>query len=366
MKVGLITADYYPNIGGVATHVTGLGEAIAKSGHDVHIITLPLGNERAKISRLGNVTVHRPSITKAKPFYSWLLHLWLKRFLKSTPLDIIHVHGLRPLEATRNLNAPVIFTNHTSGFLKRISKGQREQEKILKRLTHIKHVLAPSHELAETIRDIGYKGPVDFISNGVDTDKFCPGDSRFREQHGIRNDETVILLARRLVEKNGVIVFAEAATQLTDLPIRIVFAGDGPERSKIENILDSVGMLEKAVFLGNVPNEQMTEIYRMADISVLPSFMEATSITGLESMSSGLPLVGTSVGGIPTLITESRNGYLVPPGNPSALADAIRTLVNDAGLRHNMGIAARQKAINEFSWMSIAQQTIEIYNRYIG
>ena len=281
MKVGLVTADYYPNVGGVAAHVVGLGEAIAQAGHETHVITLPLANERERISQLNNVTIHRPLIPKAKPFYSWLLHYWLNNFLKTTHLDILHVHGLRPLEATKNLTVPVIFTNHTSGFLKRISKGEHEHKKICKRLEHIQHVLAPSNELAETIQQIGYTGPVDYIPNGVDTDRFCPDNNALRQQYGINQNETVILLARRLVEKNGVIIFAEAISELKDLPIRIVFAGDGPERSKIEDILKFAGMYEKAIFLGNIPNSTMPDIYRMADISVLPSFMEATSITGL-------------------------------------------------------------------------------------
>ncbi|MDH5190010.1 MAG: glycosyltransferase family 4 protein [Gammaproteobacteria bacterium] len=364
MKAGLVTADYFPNVGGVAAHVVGLGEAIAQAGHETHVITLPLADERKRISQLGSVTVHRPRIPKAKPFYSWLLHYWLKQFLKTTQLDILHVHGLRPLEATRNLGVPVIFTNHTSGFLKRISKGEHEHKKICKRLAHIQHVLAPSHELADTIQQIGYKGPVDYIPNGVDINRFCPDTSAFRQQHGIKQDEIVILLARRLVEKNGVIIFAEAVTRLKELSIRIVFAGDGPERGKIEDLLKFAGMHEKAIFLGNIPNNTMPEVYRMADISVLPSFMEATSITGLESMACGLPLVGTTVGGIPSLITENSNGYLVPPGDPVTLADAIRKLVQDSKLRHDMGIAARQKVINEFSWQTIAQRTIDIYKQH--
>ncbi|MDH5437211.1 MAG: glycosyltransferase family 4 protein, partial [Gammaproteobacteria bacterium] len=240
-----------------------------------------------------------------------------------------------------------------------------EHKKICNRLAHIQHVLAPSHELAETIQQIGYKGPVDYIPNGVDTSRFSPDTSSFRQQHDIKPDEIVILLARRLVEKNGVIIFAEAVTRLKELPIRIVFAGDGVERGKIEALLTSAGMIEKAIFLGNIPNSTMPDIYRMADISVLPSFMEATSITGLESMACGLPLVGTTVGGIPSLITDSHNGYLVPPGDPTALADAIRKLVNDGELRHDMGLAARQKVINEFSWQNIAQRTIDIYKQHI-
>jgi len=176
----------------------------------------------------------------------------------------------------------------------------------------------------------------------------------------------VVLLARRLVEKNGVVVFAEAATQLKDLPVRFVLAGDGPERAKVERILAQGGVLDRSILLGNVPNEQMLDVYRAADLSVLPSFMEATSITGLESMACGLPLVGTRVGGIPVLIEDGASGTLVEPGDPAALAAAIRELVLQPALRRRMGERARELAERRFSWRGIALQTLDVYRAHLG
>lgn len=366
MRIGLVSADFAPNVGGVAAHVVELGKALAAAGHDVHVITLPLGHERSPVSQWQGMTVHRPNIPKAKPFYNWLLHFWLKRFLRKQPLDVIHVHGLRPLEASRGLSVPVIFTNHTSGYLMRIKKGEGEQRRMAARMAHVCHIIAPSQELADASRMVGYAGPVEFISNGVDTDRFTPGASSLRDAWEIRDNEVVVLLARRLVEKNGVVVFAEALTRMTDQPIRPVFAGDGAERARIENLLQTSGILERAIFLGNVPNEQMPDIYRAADISVLPSFMEATSITGLESMACGLPLVGTRVGGIPYLIDDGISGLLVAPGDPQALAKAMTLLVNDADKRTSMGKQARQRTDEQFSWIRIAADTVNIYQQHMG
>ncbi|MFP6763853.1 MAG: glycosyltransferase family 4 protein, partial [Planctomycetaceae bacterium] len=318
MRIGLITADFHPNVGGVAAHVVELGKSLVRNGHEVHVVTLPLGAERAPAGELHGMSVHRPPIPKGKPLYSWLTRYWLNRFLARRPLDVMHVHGLRPLEATSGLAIPVVFTNHTSGFLKRIQKGAFERARLARRLAHVSHVLAPSDELVEATKAAGYSGPVHFIPNGVDTSRFQPGEAEGESldgsagaEAGLRqtwtqaDSEVVILLARRLVEKNGVAVFAEAVTQLKNRDrVRIVFAGDGVERERVERILGAGGMLDRSVFLGNMPNPQMPAIYRAADISVLPSFMEATSITGLESMATGLPLVGTRVGGIPVLIED--------------------------------------------------------------
>lgn len=366
MRIALITADFHPNVGGVAAHVVELGAALAAAGHQVHVVTLPLGDERAPEAQWRGMTVHRPRIPKGKPLYSWLLRRWLKRFLRENPIDLIHVHGLRPLEASRDLGVPVLFTNHTSGYLQRIEKGPGERAKMAKRFAHLKAVLAPSEELCEATRRVGYPGPVEFIANGVDVERFTPGASPKRAEWGINDDEVVVLLARRLVEKNGVVVFAEAVAALKGLPVRLLFAGDGAERCKVEAILRDNGMFERARFLGNVPNPEMADHYRAADLSVLPSFMEATSITGLESMACGLPLVGTTVGGIPALIDDGATGLLVPPGDPPALGAAMKALVEDAERRRAMGEAARARAVERFSWARIAADTVDAYVRHAG
>lgn len=365
MKIALISIDFPPNVGGVAAHVVELGKALAQQDHDVHVVAIPCGAETAPHSTLHGMQVHRPSIPKQKPIYSWMTHRWLQKFIREENIDVVHVHGMRPLEATKNLAVPVVFTNHTSGFLKRIEKGPAKYRGLAKRLSHVAHVLAPSQELVDATLAVGYHGPVTFISNGVDTDRFTPGPATFRDEWGVKDDEVVLLLARRLVEKNGVTVFAEALTKLAEsgLKFRAIFAGDGAERGAVTQILTRGKALDSTVFLGNVMNENMPGIYRSADISVLPSFMEATSITGLESMACGLPLVGTRVGGIPVLIDEESTGLLVEPGDPDGLAKAIQRLAANGDLRRGMGDRARQRAAEMFSWERIASETVAIYQQ---
>ncbi|MEJ1296927.1 MAG: glycosyltransferase family 4 protein [Candidatus Sedimenticola sp. (ex Thyasira tokunagai)] len=365
MRIAQISADFAPNIGGVASHVIELGQAQAQLGEEVHVVTRPLGEMRSKKELWQGMTVYRPNLPRPKPFYDWMLARWLRGFYATVKPDIIHVHGLRPLKATRNLPCPVLFTNHTSGYLMKIEKGQKERDRLARQLAHISHVLAPSQELCDATALVGYQGPIDFIPNGVDTDRFAPGESPIREELGISEEEVIVLLARRLVEKNGVTVFAEAVAALKELPVRLLFAGDGEERSKVEQILRDNGMFDQSIFLGGVPNPQMPDVYRAADISVLPSFMEATSITGLESMACGIPLVGTTVGGIPTLINDRETGLLVPPGDPATLGKTLAQLARDPELRQQMGTAARSRAEEKFSWRGIASRTLDIYQQHL-
>lgn len=365
MNIGLVCVDFYPNVGGIAAHVFELGRGLVRLGHCVHVYTVPTAGHPAGESELDGMRVHRTSVPKFKPVYSRMTRWMLNKEIAKHHLDVVHVHGIRPLEATRGLDVPVVFTNHSSGFLKRIAAGEAQRRRIGKRLTHLAHVLAPSRELAERTKDAGFTGPVDYIPNGVDINKFLPGPATCREAWKVGSDVPVLLLGRRLVEKNGVVIFAESLRHLADLEWVAVFAGDGPDRGKVEAILNSNGMKDRCRLLGNVPNDLMPAVYRSADISILPSFMEATSITGLESMATALPLVGTNVGGIPELIKDGDTGFLVPAGEPVALAEAMRRLLTDVRLRKQMGQAARERTQQLFSWDSIAEQTVNVFRQHL-
>jgi len=369
MKIAMVTADFPPNVGGVATHVAELGAALAAGGHDVRVYTSVPGDGRRR-SRGRGVRIERLALPGTRALFSRALARALTRALRAEPVEVLHVHGLRSLPATRRLRdlgmaRRVLFTNHTSGFLQRIARGAPSARRVGRRLTHLDGVLAPSEELVEATRAAGYPGPVRYIPNGVDTDRFHPGSPAdrlaARDTLGLPADACVVLLARRLVPKNGPRLFAESAAFLVRPDVWLLVAGDGSERGAVETILASHGMRERTRFLGSVDNDRMPEIYRAADISVLPSLEEATSIAGLESMASGLPLVGTEVGGIPHLVRHRETGLLVPPADPRALGRALAELVAAPEKRQVLGAAARRRAVEAFSWARIARETLEAY-----
>lgn len=365
MRIGLVTADFWPNVGGVAAHVVELGRALVQQGHIVHVLTRPLREARLPRSSYEGMHVHRPSLTQLRPFSHWALHRWLRDFLRREPLDLLHVHGLRPLRAVRGLPCPIVFTNHTSGFLQRLQRGRFARQRVARMLAAAQLILAPSEELAAATRTLGLGIPVHYIPNGVNPDRFSPVGSSIRERLGISPSAPIVLLARRLVAKNGVCVFAQAVPQFLRPGVRVLFAGDGPERSEVETILDEAGCRGAAIFLGDVPNVEMPTVYRAANLSVLPSFLEATSITGLESMATALPLVGTRVGGIPALIDHERTGLLVDPGSPGQLAAAVNRLLDDPELCRSYGAAARARVEREFAWKVIAQRTAACYEQLL-
>jgi glycosyltransferase involved in cell wall biosynthesis len=359
VKICLISTDFPPTLGGVASHAYELSQALSKLGHQVYVISSRMPNTPEQ-EMMGLVEVYRPNMPWQRPFYNIWLKSFLKKFLAQHQIDIVHVHGMRPLESTRGLSVPVVFTNHTSGFLKRLTKPRFWSNRLAGRLKHIRLVLAPSVELCEATQQVGYTGAVKFISNGVDTQKFRPDH--------LRNESAipVILLARRLVEKNGVLVFAQALALISHVPFTVRIAGVGLQQADMKHIFQQANLTDRVTFLGGIPNHEMPSVYHSADISVLPSFYEATSITGLESMACGLPLVGTAVGGIPYLIEQGVSGELVPSHNPQALADALAKVIADVNLRQRYAQAARKKAEDQFDWHVIAQQTVDAYQLVWG
>ena len=225
-------------------------------------------------------------------------------------------------------------------------------------------ITAPSRELLNKTIEIGYPANrTTYIPNGVDINRFKGKiDEGYRslslngKSINFPRDACVVLCARRFVYKNGIHIYLDALESITPDVLSqcvFIFAGNKfvPEDDYECEISKRIDVLSrKAGFhmLGPVTNELMPEVYKVADISVLPSLIEATSITGLESMATGLPIVGTNAGGIPEIVEDGYNGLIGPAGDFSALAANLVRLIEDSKLRREMGAAGRQCAEKAF------------------
>lgn len=372
MHILLLTTEYPPHQGGIASHVYELARAFAHScGATVSVFAPHADPSDFAPFMDDKITVYRPKWRlTGKPFYDWSLHKWLQKFIADNaninPVSVVHVHGLKPLGATANLPVPVVFTNHSSGFLQKLHGSRRTQIKVKRQMTHVACLLAPSQELVNASHTLGYTGPSHFVANGVDPAKFCrpkntENRTALRTKWGVNKNQVAVLLARRLHEKNGVKYLAESAQYLLNTNIVFIIAGQGDERPQMERLFAKANMAHRVVWLGGIPNHEMPHIYNACDISVLPSLMEATSITGLESMSCHLPIVGTRVGGLPHLVDDGTSGILVPPRDAQTLSHALRILATDTKKRLAMGRESRHRVETLFSWSKIAQQTLTIF-----
>ncbi|GAA3926545.1 glycosyltransferase family 4 protein [Litoribacillus peritrichatus] len=360
MKVIMVSNEFPPSIGGVQTHVYELSKAMVRLGHQVAVVTRLSDSALAIQEVMDGVAVFRVKLSNNHMLYDFKLHRLLQKMIDKEGYQAVHIHGMRPLKACKKLSVPVVFTNHTSSFLKRVTKGPKVLHKMKKQLDIAQQIFAPSDELVEATKKTGYQGPTSFISNGVDINRFYPVKSELRKELGIPESAFVAVLARRLVEKNGVLYFAKAIVKANQPDLHVIVAGDGADRSAFEKIITEGGCTDKVHFLGGVDNQKMPEVFSAGDVSVLPSLMEATSIAGLEAMACGLPLIGTNVGGIPVIIQDGETGILVEPKSPEQLADALVSLCNNRPLVTRLGENSLNSAKHDFSWDVIAEKTIRL------
>ena len=363
MNILMVTNEFPPRIGGIQTHVYELSKALVNLGHQVYVLTRLKDTSLPQKETRDGINIYRCRLVDSHLVYNWHLRRKLRNMISTFNIEVVHVHGMRPLVASKNLGIPVIFTNHTSSFIKRSRQGKRVQLKMLKQLEAASTILAPSQILVEQTRATGYMGPIKFISNGVDIEKFCPGVSGTQKKLKIPEDAFIIIMAGRLHAVKGVVYLAKALSLLSHPDLHVIVVGEGSEKNEFETITRSSPCAEHIHMLGSIPNDDMPDLYRAADVSILPSLMEATSITGLEAMACGLAVIGTNVGGLPVIINDGVNGLLVKPKSAEALADAIQNLLSDRNLTKNMGREGRKRAVNEFSWSKIAQHVIDSYPR---
>ena len=182
-----------------------------------------------------------------------------------------------------------------------------------------------------------------------------------------------ILFVGRLVERKGVAGLVDAVGRLAaSVRARLEIVGDGPERSRLEAQVREAALGDRVALRGRVSAAELRRAYAEADVLVLPSVLDSRNDTEglgvvlLEAMSYGVPVVGSRVGGIPDIIVDGATGLLVPPGDPAALAAALRHLAADPDLRAQLGSAGCAHVREHFTWERIVAQWEACYDAARG
>ncbi len=359
----MVSLDYPPTVGGISAHVYELAKAMIRIGNEVIVLSRKLKGEDESEIVENDLTVVRVSIGKVGLFYGHLINKKIDQLLERFSPDVIHIHGMRPLEYYKKKDIPLVYTNHTSGYLKRIKKGGYRIIQLRRLFQKPDIILAPSEELLEMPFTI--RAEKIFISNGVDAGKFKKNmyaRKEIRKELNIKPDEKLAIVTRRLVWKNGVNYLALASQFIKHKNLKLLLIGDGEEKETIRKNLEKY-FKDRYVMMGSMTHENIVPFYSAADLSVLPSIMEATSISGLEAMASGLPLVGTKVGGIPVLIKDGETGYLCESKNPEDMASKIDKLLESD--LDKLGCNSLELVKSEFDWNKIASKTVAAYKKVI-
>jgi len=358
----LVQSIYFPpRAGGIENHVFYLSRELVRRGHRVEVITGKTEADSPLRETIEGIDVVRQR-TLGRNLLGWTtlaltsLPLFLER---SRTADVLHAHTFQsvigPRIAARLHDKPLVVTIHSSHFLRLVRKpGWRQGLGFL--LRGADRVLTTSEELAEGCRRAHRGVNVRPIVNGIDTNLFAPRDPVLPRRGG----EKLLVATRRLVEKNGVEFLIRAMPMiLAEENVRLFLIGDGPLRRDLEALAGDLGVSERTVFLGTIPNARIPGFLASADVVVIPSLIEATSISALEAMACEVPVAASRTGGLPEIITED-TGVLFERGNPADLARTVVALLRNEE-RAEMGRRGRRRVVADWSVQRMAEIHEEVY-----
>lgn len=401
----MITTLFYPSIGGVENHVYNLSREFVKKGYIVKVINPVINLTNTTVYDLDGIEINKISVGtkkdelkylkykekssdniigmingyKRKYFYNKFkdkVYNYIISDIKENMYDetIIHQHDfISSIRLSKKLSKKynIIFTNHTGEFLF-LKKLPMNKLPISFLTNHFKYILAPSNELAD-FKGIREDSTYSFLSNGVDTERFCEisesEKNKLRNKYDVPSDKIIIFSPRRWAPTKGIIYLVKSIKDLKNENVIFMFGGndysDYPEyREEILKYVKENNLESKIKLLGNIDYKVMDEYVKLSDIIAIPSLMEAISLSALESMACGKPVISTNVGGMPQIIKPLKTGILVDPKNENQLADAIDLLVNELDLRKNIGSNCRKFVEERYSWKIIADCTEEVYLKY--
>ncbi len=364
MRILVVSGIWPPDVGGPASHAPEVAAFLRGRGHDVEVVTtadreparedypvhwvsrgLPVG-----VRHLAAAEKIRSRAARAAVVYSTGMlgrtaagtAVARKPFIAKLTQDPAFERALRRGQFAGD---PVEF--QSSGSAKAL-RAARDQE-----LRRAAHVVCPSSFLAELVR--GWGVPAERIS--VLPNPTPPLPDLPPRQSAKR---PLLAFAGRMTAPKALGVALEAVAQVPEVDLAL--AGDGDERAALEARAHELGLDGRARFLGSLPRDEVLALFRRADAALLSSAWENFPHTLVEALAVGTPAIATSVGGVPEIVTDGENGLLVEPGDPAALADAIRRFIGDTALRARLGAAAAPSA-ERFSPERIYGQLEEILVR---
>jgi starch synthase len=227
---------------------------------------------------------------------------------------------------------------------------------------------------------------VHVILNGIDTEQYQPDEETdVLERYGVDPGKPIVLFVGRITRQKGIVHLVEAAHEV-DPKAQIVLAAGAPDTDEIAREMEEKVERLRAERGGVVWIEKMLEKWEViqllshATVFACPSIYEPLGIVNLEAMACGAAVVATNTGGIPEVVVDGETGYLVPfePGDPATrepadptrfaadIAERINALLADPALAERMGEAGRRRAVEQFSWSTIAEQTVDLYRSLVG
>ena len=383
-RILILSWEYPPLIeGGLARHVRKLSAQLVQQEVEVHVLTRGDGAMAAEQVMEG-VNVHRvPEPSKPRDlteFVAWIEHMNADMVAAGVELaeryefDLVHGHDWLVAtagdELARRMSCPWVVTIHATEY----GRHQGWVDKYPQ--THIHGVetwmankadavITCSHYMRDHVADIyGLdESRVAVIPNGIDPLDLQPvEDLDSLRARFAAPQERLVLLVGRLVYEKGFQIALEALPGVIERlgNVRFLVAGSGTAEGELRAQADALGLTPHGTFLGWIGDDVLHSLYRIADLTVVPSIYEPFGLVALEAMASGCPCIVADTGGLREVVPNEQVGLRFQSRDPASLAEMMERVLSDDALRDAL-VAEASEHVLRFDWADIARQTAEIY-----
>jgi glycogen(starch) synthase len=388
-RVLILSWEYPPLIeGGLARHVRKLSEQLVRRDVEVHVLTR--GDREMPASELmDGVHVHRVREPR-KPrdlteFVSWIEHMNHDMTAAGIELgerlsfDLVHGHDWLVAtagdELARRFDCPWVVTVHATEYGRHQGWVDKHPQSYIHGVeewmtNRADAVIACSHYMRDHVADVfGLdESRVAVIPNGIDPLDLQPVEdldalrARFAQPH----EQLVLLVGRLVYEKGFQDVLAALPRVIARRPgVRFLVAGAGTAEDELRAQARRLGLLEHGTFLGWIGDDVLHSLYRIADLTVVPSIYEPFGLVALEAMASGCPCIVADTGGLREVVPNDDVGLRFRSRDPRSLGRMIERVLADEPLRERL-VAEASEHVLRFDWSDIARQTAQVYGELRG
>jgi len=373
MKIGITC---YPTYGGSGVIATELGKALALRGHEIHFISYALPFRLANF--VENVVFHEVEMSSYPlfefPLYSLALASKMVEVAEYEKLDLLHVHYAIPHAASAYLaremlrgkiDIKIITTLHGTditlvglepSFLPLVKFSIEKSD----------GVTAVSRFLKEkTLTNYDIEKDILVVPNFVDTELFKPNtDCSFRKNIASKGEKILVHTSNFRPVKRVTDTIQIFNIVQKEVPSKLILVGDGPDRSECERLARQLDLVDKVKFLGK--QDGLVEILSSSDLFFIPSQSESFGLAALEAMACGLPVVSSSVGGLPELVGHNESGFIAEIGDITRMAKyAIDLLTNEKKYRL-FSQNARERAVKKFDTNKVVPLYEDYYKKVLN
>lgn len=371
--------------GGMNVYIREVAEEMARRGVRSDIFTRRTAPDEPGVVEMSEgVRVFSVRAGPERPVHKDRLPRLVRRFAESIadvgPYDVIHAHywlsGVAGSYLKQAWDAPLVVSFHTLARVKDVASMGEAPEPIFRKrgedrvIRAADRIVAPTEIERAQLLELYTADPAGIyvVPPGVDLERFSPGDrATARRRFGFDDDPTVVFVGR-LQPFKGIDVAVQALARLQRMvpdARLVIVGGDSPRGSRGEKMrlrlaARRLGVADRLRFLEPVPHAELPDLYRAADVVVVPSASESFGLVALEAEACGTPVVATAVGGLRLTVRDGETGYLVGSRDPAAFAAALSRVLADPSARERLGSNAVRLA-RRFPWSSTANGILETY-----